>query len=120
MRDPHSDDIEARTAAMQSDVLLVAIAAVSLLQGMPWSPALFPVVTLLKTFLAGTILGSLLVVTYLGSMLAAALTVVLAGIPAALYERANGLTTSNTVSLGIWLAGVIVLVTLPHLLIGSG
>jgi hypothetical protein len=112
------NDIDARTAAMQSDVLLVAIAATSLMQGMPWSPMLFPVVTMTTIFLAGTFIGTPMVVAYLGSMLASALTVVIAGIPAALYERANGLKTSNTVSLGIWLAGVLILIALPHLLIG--
>ena len=104
MRDPRlDDDIDARTQAMQSDVLLVAIAAVSLMQGMPWSPLLFPVVTMLKIFLSGTILGSPMVVTYLASMLASALTAVLAGIPAALYERSKGLKQSTPTSLGIWL-----------------
>jgi hypothetical protein len=122
MSDPHRqtpDDVEARTAAMQSDLLLVAIAAVSLMQGMPWSPMLFPVVTMTTIFLAGTVLGSPMVVAYLGSMLASALTVVLAGVPAALYERANGLATSNTTSLLIWLAATLVLIALPHVLIGT-
>jgi hypothetical protein len=118
MQDPHLDDIDARTVAMQSDVLLVAIAAVSLLQGMPWSPVLFPVVTLTKVFLSGTFLGTPLVVTYLASMLASALTVALAGIPAALYERSKGLRKSNKNSLLIWLACTIVLVALPHILVG--
>lgn len=119
MRDPRlDDDIDARTAAMQSDVVLVALAAVSLMQGMPWSPVLFPVVTMLTIFLSGTFLGTPLVVTYLGSMLASALTVVIAGIPAAIYERAKGLSTSNTTSLLIWLGATIALIALPHLLIG--
>jgi hypothetical protein len=121
MIDPRRDDpndIEARTAAMQSDVLLVAIAAASLMQGMPWSPMLFPVVTMTTIFLAGTFLGTPLVIGYLGSMLASALTVVVAGIPAALYERANGLKTTNTTSLLIWLGATLFLIMLPHMLIG--
>lgn len=123
MTDPRRDDprdIQDRTDMMQSDVLLVAIAAVSLLQGMPWSPMLFPVVTMTTIFLAGTFIGSPMVVAYLGSMLASALTLVIAGVPAALYERANGLKTSSTTSLLIWLAATLVLVALPHLLIGRG
>jgi hypothetical protein len=118
MTTPHDHhDGDAREQMMQSDVLLVATAGASLLQGMTWSPVLFPVVILLKSVLAGTFLGTPLVITYLGSMLASALTLVLAGIPAALYERAKGLKTSNTASLLIWFAGVLVLVALPHMLV---
>jgi hypothetical protein len=115
----HDRDIEDRTKAMQTDVLLVATAAASLMQGMQWSPVLFPTVILLKPFLAGTFFGSPLVVAYLASLLASAMTLILAGIPAALYERANGLKESTPVSLGIWLAATLVLVALPHFLIGS-
>jgi hypothetical protein len=103
---------------MQTDVLLVATAGLSLLQGMPWSPALYPVVVLLQTLLAGTFLGSPLVITYLGSMLASALTLVLAGIPAAIYERVNRTGRTTPMSLGIWLLCTIALVGLPHLLVG--
>jgi hypothetical protein len=113
------DDMDMRERLMQSDVLLVAIAAASLLQGLPGAPLLFPVVTLLKLFLSGTFLGSPLVVTYLGSMLASAITLVIAGVPAALYERAKGLSESSTLSLGIWLIATLVLVGLPHLLLPS-
>lgn len=111
------DDMQEREEMMQTDVMLVATAGLSLLQGMPWSPTLFPVVTLLKALLAGTPLGSPLVITYLGSMLASALTLVLAGIPAAIYERVKGTGRTTPISLGIWLACTIALVGLPHLLV---
>ncbi|MFM2422912.1 MAG: hypothetical protein RL291_1442, partial [Pseudomonadota bacterium] len=107
---------ESRVATMQRDVLLVATCGLSLLNGMPWSPMLFPVTILLKPFLAGTFLGTPLVLTYLASMLTSALTLVLAGVPAALYERWKGETESSPMSLGIWLAGVLALVGLPYLL----
>lgn len=111
-------DIDERTAQMQTDVLLVATAGLSLMQGMPWSPVLFPFVVLLKTLLAGTPLGSPLVLTYLASMLASALTLVIAGIPAALYERIKQTGKTTPMSLGIWLACTILLVLIPHLLVG--
>lgn len=113
------DEMHRREQMMQSDVLLIATAGVSLLQGMPWSPALFPVVVLLKSLLAGSFLGSPLVITYLGSMLASALTLVLAGVPAALYERMKGSQTSTTPSLLIWLGCTLALIVLPHLLISG-
>ena len=119
MPPPNSpNDMDQRERLMQSDVLLIATAGASLLQGLPGSPVLFPVVTLLKIFLSGTILASPLVVTYLGSMLASAMTLVIAGIPAALYERFKGLQVSTTASLLIWLLATLALVGLPHLLIG--
>lgn len=111
-------DMDQRQDAMQKDVMLVATAGLSLMNGMTWSPILFPFIVLLKALLAGTILASPLVLTYLASLLASATTLLLAGVPAALYERAKGQATSSPASIGIWLAGTIALVALPHLLIG--
>lgn len=112
-------DMDARQDAMQKDVMLVAAAGLSLMNGMSWSPVLLPFVVLLKALLAGTFLASPIVLTYLASMLASATTLVLAGVPAALYERAKGQTHSSPLSIGIWLAGVIVLICLPYLVIGA-
>jgi ABC-type transport system involved in multi-copper enzyme maturation permease subunit len=111
------DDMQHRQDTMQKDVMLVATAGMSLMNGMTWSPILFPFVVLLKALLAGTILSSPLVLTYLASLMASATTLVLAGVPAALYERAKGLKESSPASVGIWLAGTLALVGLPHLLI---
>jgi hypothetical protein len=102
---------------MQKDVLLVATAGASLFNGMASSPVLLPFLLLLKPMVAGTFFATPLVLTYLASILASATTLLLAGIPAALYERAKGLETSSPVSIGIWLAGTLVLVGLPYLAI---
>jgi hypothetical protein len=51
----------------------------------------------------------------LTSVLIAAMTLLIAGIPAALYERIRGLKASTPVSLGIWLACALLL-TLPTIL----
>lgn len=110
------DEMQHRQDAMQKDVMLIATAGMSLMNGMTWSPVLFPFVVLLKALLAGTFLASPLVLTYLASLLASATTLALAGIPAALYERAKGLHESSPMSIGIWLAGTIALVGLPMLL----
>lgn len=112
-------DTDARQDAMQKDVMLVATAGLSLMNGMTWSPVLFPFVVLLKALVAGTFLSSPLVLTYLASLLASATTLLLAGVPAALYERAKGLPDSTPVSIGIWLAGTITLVGLPLLLFAA-
>lgn len=105
-------DLDDRQSMMQRDVLMVAIAGMSLLNGMHFSPYFDPVAILLRPFFAGTPLGLPIVFLYLSSMFTSLMTLLLAGIPAALYERATGQTTSTPVSLGIWL-GALFLVTLP-------
>lgn len=112
------DDMQNRQDTMQKDVMLIATAGLSLMNGMTWSPVLFPFVVLLKALVAGTFLSSPLVLTYLASLLASATTLVIAGVPAALYERSKGLQESSPASIGIWLAGTIALVCLPFLFVG--
>lgn len=51
----------------------------------------------------------------LTSVFIAAMTLVIAGIPAAVYERIRGLKASTPVSLGIWLVASILL-TLPAIM----
>ena len=109
------EDADRRQEQMQTDVLLIATAAASLLNGMPSSPVLLPFVALMKPLLLGTWFSSPIVLTYLASIMASATTLVLAGVPAALYERVRGLERSNAVSLGIWL-GCTLLLTLPALI----
>ena len=46
------------------------------------------------------------------SLMVSTATIILAGIPAAIYERVRGLEDSDTVSLWIWLTGT-ALLTLP-------
>lgn len=55
------------------------------------------------------------VTAYLTPVLIAVMTLAIAGIPAAIYERIRGLTFSSTTSLAIWLAAT-VLLSLPVLL----
>jgi hypothetical protein len=111
-------DMQEREKIMQRDVLLVAVAGASLLAGLPGSPLLFPVFVLLRPFLAGTIFGGELVMTYLASFLTSATVALIAGVPAALYERAKGLTDSTTPSLLIWFLCTLTLASLPYMLIG--
>ena len=61
------------------------------------------------------------VAAYLAPALIAVMTLAIAGIPAAIYERIRRLTYSSTTSLAIWLAAT-VLLSLPVLLslLGEG
>lgn len=107
---PH--DMDGREQLMKRDVLLVATAGASLLNGMHFSPLFDPVAILMRPFIAGTFLGTPLLSLYLTSIFLSLMTLLIAGIPAALYERSKGLKDSNGVSLGIWL-GVTLLMSLP-------
>jgi hypothetical protein len=94
-------------------VLLVATAGLALLNGMHFSPLFDPVLFFVHR-MAPSIFGPLLLF-YFNSLLISLTTLLLAGVPAAIYERLRGLKESTMVSLCIWLAGVLVL-TLPALL----
>lgn len=110
-------DHDQRQDTMQMDVMLVATAGLSLVNGMSSSPVLLPFVVLLKALLAGSILANPLVLTYLASLLASATTLLIAGVPAALYERIKRRERSDPVSVGIWLASTLALVGLPYVLL---
>ena len=56
--------------------------------------------------IAGPLLfGSLSLTLMFASLMVSTATVILGGIPAAIYERVTGASESNNVSLWIWLAG---------------
>ena len=60
--------------------------------------------------LAGPLLfGSLSLTLMFASLMVSTATVILGGIPAAIYERITGAAESNSVSLWIWLAGTAIL-----------
>lgn len=99
------DDIEHRTRTMQQDVLLLVTAGISLTNGMHFSPYFEPAFVLLRPFLAGTPLGSPIVSLYLTSMFVSLMTLLIAGVPAALYERLKGGGQTSPISIGIWCVG---------------
>lgn len=104
---PH--DLDERQAMMQRDVLLVATAGASLLNGMHFSPLFEPVRILLLPFVAGTFFATPMLSLYLTSIFTSLMTLLLAGVPVAIYERVKGLKESNGMSLGIWLAATLAL-----------
>ena len=64
--------------------------------------------------LAGPLLfGSLSLTLMFASLMVSTATVILGGIPAALYERATGASESSNASLWIWLAGTAILALPP-------
>jgi hypothetical protein len=95
-----------REQALRQDGYLLGIATLGLVNGMHFSPLYDGAFVLLRPILATLFITSPVVQFYLSSLLLAVGSVLLAGIPAALYERATGRVQSDPTSLGIWLAGV--------------
>ena len=98
---------------LKRDVLLVATAGLAALNGLHSSPLFDPMLFFLHRVAPGFLAPMLLF--YFNSLLLALATLLLAGVPAALYERVRGLKTSTPVSLGIWLAATFLL-SLPGLM----
>lgn len=91
---------------------LIGILGFGLISGM-FSPIILPQATGAIVLLApGLLISSPSVVVFLAYLLGSTFTIMLAGIPAALYERITGSPDSTPISLWIWLAGT-ALVALP-------
>ncbi len=112
---PGGESDAERQDLLQRDVLLTVAAGVSLLNGMHFSPFFDPALILLRPFAAGLFVTSPLVLLYLTSIFISLATLIIGGVPAALYERLRGLPRSTPASLGLWAAGV-ALVSAPTLL----
>jgi len=67
------------------------------------------------SFVRGVLLAGPQAYQSLTSLFIAAMTLLIAGIPAAIYERIRGLKASTPVSLGIWLVAAVVL-SLPTIM----
>ena len=94
---------------MSRQPFLAAILAFALVSGM-FSPIIVPNVTGALILLVPG-LASLLppLFVFLVYLVGATLTLMLGGVPAALYERATGATESGLASMWIWLAGTAIL-----------
>lgn len=91
--------------------MLGFILIVAMLNGLG-SPALQIIFAHAPLWMPGFLPVNLQVVLYASSLLCSTLTLLIAGIPAAIYERVTGATHSTDTSLLIWGGGT-VLLTLP-------
>ena len=90
----------------------IAIAAFGALNGI-FSPVLLPVVLPAMLIMSpGFFAPSLPILFFVSSLVLSTLTIMIAGVPAALYERFTGKSTSTPGSMWIWLAAT-GLLTLP-------
>lgn len=65
-----------------------------------------------QTFAAPLLFGSVSLTLMFASLMVSTATIILGGIPAAIFERVTGASDSNDASLWIWLVGT-ALLTLP-------
>src|SRR5262245_35013137 len=100
-------------------VMLVVAGAVALFNGWERSPIYDSVAYLLYLATRNYPLVTAARLSHVAPFAIAILTLLIAGVPAAIYERIRGLRTSTPVSVGIWLAGAILL-TLPAILVLFG
>jgi hypothetical protein len=96
--------MEEREQTLRHDGLLVGIAGLALLSGMHFSPYFDPAFLLVKFFGPAFFVGSPLVLFYFTSLLVSTTALILAGVPAAIFERVTGRKESDWASLTIWLA----------------
>lgn len=96
---------------MNEQGLFMGVVAVALYNGL-FSPLTLVVLQWAPVWMPSFVPFSVPVALYGASLIVATTTLVLAGVPAALYERWRGLAQSSSASCLIWLIGAILL-TLP-------
>lgn len=102
---------------LRTAFILAAIGA-SALNGAPASPLFDPVLFLLRPALSPLTVGADALFHFTSGFIAVA-TLMLAGIPAAAYERFRGHPDSTAASMAIWLVAA-VLLSLPGILAIAG
>jgi hypothetical protein len=100
---------------LKRDLPLAATVAVSIVNGLDFSPVFDSVSFYLYGFARESPIYDGELFFYLTSVAISLMTLLLAGIPAALYERVRGLQQSTPGSLAIWLLAT-ALLTLPAIL----
>lgn len=106
--------MEDREHLLKQDGYLLGIATLGLVNGMHFSPWFEPAFVLVRPLLASFFLTSPVLQFYFTSLILAVGSVLLAGIPAAIFERTSGRETSDSRSLAVWLLALVV-ITLPAL-----
>jgi hypothetical protein len=87
---------------------LVFVLGVAMLNGL-FSPALNIVVLFAPVWYSTLLPQTPSLLFFLSSLLVATFTLMISGVPAAVYERLSGAPESNFISMGIWLLGALVL-----------
>jgi hypothetical protein len=100
---------------LKRDLPLAATAVLAIVNGLDFSPIFDSMSYWLYAFARGSPLFHGELFYYLTSIAISLMTLLVAGIPAAVYERVRGLRESSVGSLTIWLLATLLL-TLPALM----
>jgi hypothetical protein len=107
--------MDEREGLLRSDGLLIGIATAGLVNGSHNSPWFDLMAGPIAAILSGFYLSSPVLLFYFASLMISVFTVLIAGVPAAMYEQRQGLATSTPRSQMIWFGSALFL-TLPALL----
>jgi hypothetical protein len=96
---------------MSRNAYYIAIAFFGMINGIPFfSPFYIPTLGYSVKLMVEPLFGSPVLIAYFASLMLSTATIILAGIPAAIYERVVGARDdSSDASLWIWLAGTAIL-----------
>lgn len=90
---------------MNTQPFTIAIMAFATINGI-FSPFVGAMIPFVLVLMPAFFLESLSALFFISSILLSTLTLILGGIPAALYERFTGAKESDEISMWLWLAGV--------------
>lgn len=96
---------------MSRNTYYIGIAFFGMVNGLPFfSPVYLLTLRYSAQLMAAPLFGSIGLIAYFHSLMVSTATIILAGIPAALYERYIGAKDDSTdTSMWIWLAGTAIL-----------
>jgi hypothetical protein len=96
---------------MSRNLHYIGIAFFGMINGLPFfSPLYLPVLAFSAQLMQGPLFGNLSLIAYFASLMLSTGTIILAGIPAAIYESHVGARGDSTeTSLWIWLVGTAIL-----------
>jgi hypothetical protein len=98
-----------REKALRQDGLLISLALAGLINGSHWSPWFDLLAGPIAAVLSGFLFSSPLLLFYFASLFVSLFTIVISGVPAAIYESSQNLSESNNTSLTIWVVSAVFL-----------
>jgi hypothetical protein len=107
--------MDERETLLRRDGALIGLATAGLINGSHFSPWFDVIAPPIAAILSGFYITSPVLLFYFASLCVSVFTVMIAGLPAAIYEQSQGLKESNATSMMIWM-GAALLLALPALL----
>lgn len=108
-------EMDQREALLKRDGYFLGIASLSLLNGMHFSPYFSFVAIPFGPILREYGITSPVITFYLASVILSVGSVIISGVPVAIFERLTGRQTSDSTSMALWL-GILFLIAIPSFL----